>query len=52
MSKPCVHLIRCACLVHKICGNYNKGVYVQLIDRERDDIFDCGNTIPHENVHI
>jgi len=21
----------CACLVHKICGCYNKGVYVQLI---------------------
>jgi len=21
----------CACLIHKICGHYDKGVYVQLI---------------------
>jgi len=25
----------CACLVHKICGYYNNGVYVQLIRSTR-----------------
>ena len=31
INKPCVHWMDCACLVHKICGYYNKGVYLQLI---------------------
>ena len=34
-SKPCVHRIDCACLVHKICGyySYEEGVFVQIIIR-------------------
>ena len=31
VNKPCVHWMDCACLVHKICGDYNKRIYVQLI---------------------
>ena len=31
ISKPCVHWMDCACLFHKMCGYYNKGVYVQLV---------------------
>ena len=42
----------CACLVHEICGNYNKGVYVRLIRSTTKNIFDGGNTLPHENLYI
>jgi len=31
MNQPCVHLMGCTSSVHKICGYYTKGVYVQLI---------------------
>jgi len=40
----------CAFLVHEIYGYYRKAVHAQL--RQLDDIFDGGNTIAHENVHI
>jgi len=46
----------CACLVHKICGyyNYNKGVCTQLMRSTitKDDTFEGGNAVPHENVCI
>jgi len=41
-------------LVHKISAYcyYKKGVYVQVIRSTADDIFEGGNTVPHENVYI
>jgi len=42
----------CACLVNKICAYYyyKKGVYAP--DRQLDDIFEGGKTVPHENTYI
>jgi len=43
----------CACLVHKIRGYYNKGVYVQLIRSTTRGYFsENGNTVLHGNVYI
>jgi len=44
----------CACLFHEICGYYyyKEEIMYRQSDRQLDDIFEGGNTVPHENVYI
>ena len=54
MNKPCVHLMDCACLAKKlgVTITAKKEFMYSLSDRQLDDIFEGGNTVPHENLYI
>jgi len=41
----------CGCLFHKICGYYNKGVYVQLLISTTRQYFFGLQHAPEWNVH-
>jgi len=52
INKPWVHWMDCACLVHKICGYYNKGVYVNLIRSTRWRYFGGHSTRSRMKIYI